>query len=573
MKPKKQFFKFNSQHGGMLLELMLSVAIAAILIPFVFRYQKTTAERAQNVSIVKQMDVVQRALERCITENQDVFFNHSGPHIFANTSDPCMTLDSLVPFGLDENFAKDFKDDYVMRVLKSQDNNGAATLQGVVLLTDNTNMTTLRTREIVNIGVGKIGFIDADKKVYGGYNSFDVGANNFGLNDYKNGIVKTTAIMRGNTKYLWRIRADGETGNINATMKSPLNLGNQDIVNVGKLSADTGVFYDVNIDKITVDGTLKFFTRAYFPNELSLSGYNIKVGGMSSDANMYLDNGVLQMSGSLKIMNQGNFSDLITADLTKTGNTNTVFATAANNTISGTNFHSDDLTVGSVTTNDAEGTYTETSTFSVNKIFVTKHFPDYYWNGTDRSQIYNDKTYYMGAYLKGINIALFDKIIVNKRGTGYLQEIFKAEETDLCGTVDSNGTCTKKPKMQKVNCIIGCSVENGKNICPCLSAVSKMGNYLEAVNAAGASYQPDIVELLRVLQDIKDQVYKRYLELEGAAREPSGTGGNNGGGGGTGSGIGSANGSNERTDEGSGGSSGRENGGDDTISDKEKGGF
>ena len=64
MTRKYLFFYRNSQSGGMLMELMMSIALAAIIIPFVFRYQQTSVERARNISVAKQMEIVQKSLER-----------------------------------------------------------------------------------------------------------------------------------------------------------------------------------------------------------------------------------------------------------------------------------------------------------------------------------------------------------------------------------------------------------------------------------------------------------------------------------------------------------------------------
>jgi len=52
------FFGRNNQHGGMLVELMMTIALAAIIIPFVFRYQQTAVNRARNIAITKQMSNV-----------------------------------------------------------------------------------------------------------------------------------------------------------------------------------------------------------------------------------------------------------------------------------------------------------------------------------------------------------------------------------------------------------------------------------------------------------------------------------------------------------------------------------
>jgi len=524
MKTRKRFFNFNSQHGGMLLELMLSLAIAAIIIPFVFRYQKNTVERARNVAIAKQIEIVQHAMERCINFHQDEFFLHVGAFIFAEPKYHCLSLEELVAFGLDENFAKDFKDSYVMRVLKSADNNGQATLQGVVLLADTTNLTALRTREIVNIGGGQLGFVENDN-VLGGYNSFDTDKQNFGLDTYESGLVKTTEIMRGNTKYIWRV--PDETGNnINATMNTWLNLGYQDIENVKKMGASVGSFIEVNSKKassnipeytINVNGTTTFYDRAYFGNGFSLTGNSIKVGSESSPANMYV-------TGALDISNISagttTFSSLTTANLTKTGDSNTLFLTSSTGKISGTNFKSGGgMQACSFTADKVITSNVETSGLSIKKLLKTEN-EKYYWNTTDRSIVDDSGTYYMGAHFQGIRLTDFAIAIANLRAA------FNAEEAKLCKGRDSLGYCNHYPGSNRTLC-------TGTTNCgeAWVSSVQKMEHYL----ATNPDNTGDIIELLRVLHDIKDRIHQRFNELEAAHRD-GGTSGSGGSGSGTGSG-------------------------------------
>ena len=78
---KWSFFNRNTQHGGMLVELMMTIALAAIIIPFVFRYQQTAVIRARNVAITKQMENVQTALERYIIENKSELMRPTGKNI------------------------------------------------------------------------------------------------------------------------------------------------------------------------------------------------------------------------------------------------------------------------------------------------------------------------------------------------------------------------------------------------------------------------------------------------------------------------------------------------------------
>ena len=78
LKKRCSFIWYKSQHGGMLVELMMTIALAAIIIPFVFRYQQTAVTRAKNVAITKQMENVQTALERYIVENKTELMKPKG---------------------------------------------------------------------------------------------------------------------------------------------------------------------------------------------------------------------------------------------------------------------------------------------------------------------------------------------------------------------------------------------------------------------------------------------------------------------------------------------------------------
>ena len=54
MKRTHRFFSKNNlfaQRGSMLVELLMSIALAAIIMPFIFRYQKSVITRAENIAI------------------------------------------------------------------------------------------------------------------------------------------------------------------------------------------------------------------------------------------------------------------------------------------------------------------------------------------------------------------------------------------------------------------------------------------------------------------------------------------------------------------------------------------
>jgi len=325
MKTVDKFFclKPNSQHGGMLMEMMLSVALAAITIPFVARYQKNTIERARNVAVVKQMDIVRGALERCIMENRSNYLNHTGQYVFSENdiSDPtridCLVLSDgedephgLINYGLTPEFINDYGNDYTLRIRKSEDNTGQAVLQGIVLLR-NGNVNTLSTREIVNLGGGQVGFTDGNY-VRGGFNAFSTEKTNYGLTTSDQGIIQTTETARGDSKYLWRT---ADSSKEDRTMLSFLNLDMHDIINIAGFKANEAHFSN----SVSLNPDLQDTTNPYEnPNLVSeLSDWNpdidsnIKTLKFSNNTNLNRVN----LRGTNAYVN-GNFS--ATSDSTLT---------------------------------------------------------------------------------------------------------------------------------------------------------------------------------------------------------------------------------------------------------------
>ena len=84
MKRIKRFLQTLStapQRGSMLVELLLSVALAVLVIPYIFQYQQDAIIRAENISVVRQMSAVQTSLERYIVENRESLLQAVGKNI------------------------------------------------------------------------------------------------------------------------------------------------------------------------------------------------------------------------------------------------------------------------------------------------------------------------------------------------------------------------------------------------------------------------------------------------------------------------------------------------------------
>ena len=220
-KDKRIFSGTNNCRGTVLMEFLLTIALAGTLMPFVYQYQQRAVLRAENIRVTRQMDKIKTVMERYIAENKDSMLTTIGRNIIR------LKLSDLIDYGLDADFVNEMSDKYQLRVLKSIDKNDQAALQGVIVYSDS-DITPMRTREIVSMGDDKVGFVDG-RRAYGGFGTWRTDVSNFGIDgDY--GIVQTTAATRDNSLYLWRVPSDSAA---DATMLSGLNLGMRDIVNIG----------------------------------------------------------------------------------------------------------------------------------------------------------------------------------------------------------------------------------------------------------------------------------------------------------------------------------------------------
>ena len=285
-----------SQHGGMLVELLMSVAIVAVVLPFLFRYQEDSIMRVENIAVARQMQDVQSALERYIIMNRDKLL------IVAGKSIKRVDIDELLPYGIPENIAEDHSDKYQLRILKSSDATGQATLQGVVIMNDD-SISPMRTREIVAVGGSDMGFVEGTH-AYGTFGAWHADTIDLGI-EATNGIVGTTGVNRDNALYLWRIPSEDSA---DATMLSALSLGGHDIVNVSKLSTVAAGF-DETLQSISVAADKVVFTSRTTIDSAFETKNATCVGSLSADAK------TMEVAGALTLSDLGKFSSFNTANL------------------------------------------------------------------------------------------------------------------------------------------------------------------------------------------------------------------------------------------------------------------
>lgn len=289
MKIKSKIFSnSNLSRGTVLMEFLLTIALAGSLMPFIYSYQTRAIARAENMRVTRQMQRIQTVLEHYIMQNREKMLKTLGRNIIK------IKLTDLVEYGLDQDFAKSMADKYQLRILKSRDAGGQATLQGVIVFND-ADLTAMRTREIVKMGDDKIGFIDGTR-AYGGFGTWRADTIDMGLKGAA-GIVQTTAMTRDNAMYLWRVPSDNAS---DATMASVLSLGNRDINEVAFMNAD-----GISIEESLTVGKLTS-TDVIFKNRTTIdSTYNTQTalvsGTLSGDAKSITVNGILSLADYAKV--------------------------------------------------------------------------------------------------------------------------------------------------------------------------------------------------------------------------------------------------------------------------------
>lgn len=293
---RRIFSDSMAQRGGMLVELLMSVAIVAVVLPFLFRYQEDSIMRVENIAVARQMQDVQGALERYIVMNRDKLL------VVAGKSITRVDIKDLSEYGIPESLVEEDADKYQLRILKSSDATGKATLQGVVILNDDT-ISPMRTREIVAVGGSDMGFVEGTH-AYGTFGAWHADTIDLGV-EATNGIVGTTAVNRDNALYLWRIPSEDSS---DATMLSGLSLGGHDVINVSNLSAKAAGF-DETLQSISVAADKVVFTNRTTIDSAFETKNATCVGSLSSDAK------TMEIAGALTLSDLGKFSNFNTNNL------------------------------------------------------------------------------------------------------------------------------------------------------------------------------------------------------------------------------------------------------------------
>lgn len=284
----------SNQRGAMLVELLMSVALAAIIMPFIFRYQQSIAVRAENIAITRDMSEIQDALERYILDNRELLLNTVGRNITR------VNMSDLIEYGLNPDLSNN--DDYQLRVLKSNDIDDRATLQGVIVFSSD-EINPMRTREIVAMGGDEMGFIEGNR-AYGTFGAWRADTLDMGL-DVTDGIVETTSVNRDNALYLYRVPTDNAS---DAMMLSGLNLGGHDITNAAFFDASSAEFGETLTMGVAASDDVIFQNRTTLDNLLNVASATVS-GILSSDSR------TMEVARNFSLADTGKFTSLTTGDL------------------------------------------------------------------------------------------------------------------------------------------------------------------------------------------------------------------------------------------------------------------
>lgn len=296
-KNKNIFNKINnSQSGGMMIELLLTMALVAVILPFIINFQKSRIDRAQNIAIAKNMETIQSALEKYMDVNKRNLMKTIGKSITR------VKIEDLEEYGVSGEALKKYGDDFQIRVLKSNDDLEHTTLQGIIVL-NNKDISPLRTREIMNLGDGKMGFVEKNK-TFGAFGTWHGDAVDFGIGGL-DGIVGTTKTIPEDEKYLWRLPSENDS---DATMLSNLNLAGHNIVSAKFVDADTAQLEEILKTQKLVSDSLVFQNRTTIDKSFNASDA-VVAGTLSSDSRS------MEISGTFSLADTAKLSNFTTNDL------------------------------------------------------------------------------------------------------------------------------------------------------------------------------------------------------------------------------------------------------------------
>jgi hypothetical protein len=262
----------RAQHGGMMVEFLLALSLAAAMLPFLLRTETARVRRAENIRIARDMALVKSALERYIEDKKAAMT----ATITRNVKR--VSISDLAEYGLGID-AINKSEKYQLRVIKTADRAGRSFLQGIVIM-ENSDMSALRTREVAELSGEAAGFAEG-LKAYGAFGTWTQNVHIWNANFSNNAVLDMTPVSRAGDEFIKRVATDNA---LDATMASDLSLGGHNIVNARTLAAETANFSEfMNTDNISADRAA-IENRPTLDGKITVSGDTIVNGALSSDS-------------------------------------------------------------------------------------------------------------------------------------------------------------------------------------------------------------------------------------------------------------------------------------------------
>ncbi len=279
-----------------MVELLLTLALAAVMLPFLVNFQRDRIERAKNVALSQQMEQVQSALERYIDIHKRELLIPVGKNITR------VNVNDLVEYGAPAHMIELYGDDFQIRILKSSDRQNHATLQGVIVLHDK-DISPLRTREIINMGGDKMGFVEGGK-TYGAFGTWHNNVGDFGISG-DSGLIETTKTTLDAEQYLLRIPSVTQS---DATMQSALNLSGHNVINAKFFDVSGARFEEFLKSDTIVADKIVFQSRTTLDKAFEATDALV-AGTLSSDSKN------MDVANTLALTDSGKFTNFVADNL------------------------------------------------------------------------------------------------------------------------------------------------------------------------------------------------------------------------------------------------------------------
>jgi len=238
-------------------------------------------DRTENARIVRQIGIVQSALEQYVEDNKQRLLAPVSANV---TRVRLSDLRNVNPESLQDVRLQ-------LRVVKSRDVGGRSFIQGVAVF-DFPNLTPLRIRQIAALGGNAGGFAD-ERMLYGSFGTWQIPIAQIEANVGSSSIVARTKPFRSGGDYLRRLPSDNP---LDATMQSDLDLGGHSITDVRNLNATSARFLDVIETDSIETSRMSVSNRLDWTAGIEVFGDALVMGSITAD-NRSLDAARISVSG------------------------------------------------------------------------------------------------------------------------------------------------------------------------------------------------------------------------------------------------------------------------------------